>query len=139
MKKLFCFFLVLVILGLSINGKAYSDQYDAFRTKAENVLFRYVKMLREGNASRLLSIYSGKSLKKRERLLRNNPEYKNFLKKNFANANFLINRIEYVDDKFAALDVSIIIDEQERKRSRIILSIDHGKWKIFSEEEIIPK
>ena len=136
MKKTFYLFLILLLISLASQGKSYSQELIINWDQAESVLYEYFDMLKNGNTSDMLGLLTGPLLKKRERLLRYNPRYVDFLRERYRDAQFVVNSRKPIDNNKLALDASVHFNDRQKLDIRFILVIEDSRFKISLEKEI---
>lgn len=136
MKKTFYLFLILLLISLAFQGKSYSQELFINWDQAESVLYDYFDMLKDGNTSDMLGLLTGPLLKKREKLLRYNPQYNDFLRERYRDAQFVVNSRKPIDNNKLALDASVHFNDRQKLDIRFILVIEDSRFKISLEKEI---
>ena len=136
MKKTFYLFLILLLISLASQGKSYSQELIINWDQAESVLYDYFDMLKDGNTSDMLGLLTGPLLKKRERLLRYNPRYGDFLRERYRDAQFVVNSRKPIDNNKLALDASVHFKDRQKLDIRFILVIENSRFRISLEKEI---
>ena len=136
MKKTFYLFLILLLISLAFQGKSHSQELFVNWDQAESVLYDYFDMLKNGNTSEMLGLLTGPLLKKRERLLRYNPRYVDFLRERYRDAQFVVNSRKPIDNNKLALDASVHFNDRQKLDIRFILVIEDSRFKISLEKEI---
>lgn len=136
MKKTFYLFLILLLISLASQGKSYSQELIINWDQAESVLYDYFDMLKDGNTSDMLGLLTGPLLKKREKLLRYNPRYVDFLRERYRDAQFVVNSRKPIDNNKLALDASVHFNDRQKLDIRFILVIEDSRFKISLEKEI---
>jgi hypothetical protein len=134
MKKLTYTILISAITSFLIIGYAHGQDFIG-ESEAESVLNDYFRYLKTGDTDGIIDIVTGPLLKKRERLLRYNPQYPDFLRKKYKDAHFSIIRQQFIDAGKLALDVQIYFTEEDNVKTRFVLVQENGLLKIYSEGE----
>ncbi len=136
MKKLFCLLFLLLIVGPQIDRRLYAQETVVSEAQAKGLLNAYFNLLKKGDTSGILNLLTGPLLKRREVLLRDNPQYGEFLRERYKNAKFSVTGQNLNNNKRLALDVLIVIDSQEVVGTRLVFVNEGGAVKIFSENDL---
>lgn len=136
MKKLSYLFLILLLISLASQGKSYSKKLIINWDQAESVLYEYFDMLKNGDTFGILGLLTGPLLKKREKLLRYNSRYGDFLRGRYSGAQFVVNSRKPIDNNKLALDASVHFNDRQKLDIRFILVIEDRRFKISLEKEI---
>lgn len=135
MKKIINLLLISLIISLPIEVRINSQETVISSAQAKSMASNYFNHLKSGNTSGILNLLGGQLLKRRERLLRDNPQYGQFLKDRYKNAQFTFTGEKLINNnKQLALDVLIVFDNQDQIETRLIFEIEAGQMKISSEE-----
>ena len=139
MKKLFYISISLIIVSFVIGPTTlYSQEEIAATDEAKRVLEQYFYSMKNGNTSQILNLITGPLLKKRERLLKYNTQYGNFLRERYKNANLFITSMGFTHNNKLSLKASIVFDDQQKLDLIFTFSEEgsDGNLKIYSKEKI---
>jgi hypothetical protein len=136
MKRFAYSWLILAALILPGETKSYSQATSDCWVQAENVLNEYFTLLRAGDTNGILNIITGPFLKSRERALKQNPAYANFLRERYKDFSYSIDQRKVIGGNKLAFDLVMAFSGQEKAKARIILLLRDDNFKIYSEEEI---
>lgn len=114
---------------------AFCQTENSVLNKAENVVNSYFSMLEAGDTSGILDLLTGLLMKKRQVLLKNN-NYGWVLAERYKNAQFFIEDFRIISDNKIAVDTLIILENQEKIRSRFIIIIEKDKALIAEEKSL---
>jgi hypothetical protein len=135
MKKIITLFLISLIINLPIEVRLNSQENVISSVQAKIIASSYFNLLTSGNTSAILNLLGGRLLKQREKLLRDNPQYGQFLKDRYKNARFTITGDKLINNNTQlALDVLIVFNNKDQIETRLIFEMEGGQLKISSEE-----
>ncbi len=126
--------IIMVMFASSLNADTLASMNN--KQEAENVLRDYFNLLAAGSTSNALELLTGPMLKSNENLLKNNPDYRNFIKVRYTNASIAFSSFKIVDATKSRIDVLIRLSGDEEMASRFTLAIENDRLKIYSEEEL---
>ena len=136
MKKLVFVMLIMLMSNFLLPTNSFSERITVNLSEVDSVLNDYFNYLMSGDTAGILNLLTGPFLEKRERLLRYNPEYPDFLRNKYQYAQFSIIGHQLIDAEELAVDVQIIFNDQDIQKTRFILVQKKGLLKIYTEEEI---
>ena len=125
-------FLALLLMASFTNYAAVDTE--AKEPEVEAVVESYFEYLRAGDTAGILSLITDPLLSERRELLEKNSSYSEFLRDMYKNSYIQITNIKNIKGNKKAADVGIYLNEEEIPiKTRLILQIINGSWKISNE------
>lgn len=123
----------LLVVGISIPVNAQSRSIAL--GDAESLVKRYCTYLETGNTTAILDVLGGALLQKRADLLKNDATYGRSLSNHYKNAEFKIEDSRSIADTKAAVDLSVIFENGDVQKIRLIVEPISDSLKIVDEGE----
>jgi hypothetical protein len=128
MKRVFFLIALVVLPSLSIIPTLEAQTGDA-----ETSVETYFDYLKDGDTEGILILLTDPLLSERKRLLENNSEYPEFLRKTYQGASMEVKNSENVDKDKRVVDVEIHFADGSSLQTKFLLKMVDGSWKIAEE------
>ncbi len=127
-------FVVLALLVITLFPIQGISDVEAKEAEVEAVVEGYFEYLKAGDTAGVLSLIADPLLSERRELLEKNTAYAEFLRDMYKNSYMKITNIKNIKGNKKAADVEIYLNEEETPiKTRLILQIINGSWKISNE------
>lgn len=104
---------------ISTTALSFAGNYD-METRARNLVSRYFDALTKGDTKTVLTLIGGELLLGRQQLLEN-PEYSNYLIKNYRNSTVSVTNSRQVDANLVEVDTSIYKSPDEQFELQLLV------------------
>jgi len=129
------FVCLLILEALILSPLQAQSSHEAESAKVYKATEIFIEALISGDISTIRSHIAGSLKNRLKTLLNDNKSYSQFLRKQYANAVFLIDD-PIIDGERASVDVSIEFQQNEKRFFKIKLEkINNGKWMIIEQSE----
>jgi len=129
-KSLVC---LLILEAFILSPLEAQSNHEAERAKVYKATEIFIEALINGDISTIRSHIAGSLKNRLKRLLNDNRSYSQFLRKQYANALFLIDD-PVINGERASVNVSIEFQQNEKRFFKIKLEkINNGKWMIIEQ------
>jgi hypothetical protein len=119
MRKTRIFSSLILMVLISTTALSFARDY-GMETRARNLVSRYFDALTEGDTKTVLTLIGGELLLGRQELLEN-PEYSNYLIKNYRNSTVSVINSRQVDANLVEVDTSIYKSPDEQFELQLLV------------------